>query len=286
VRTDQGRTARAAVTGGDAALFETLGIPIVRGRWIDHSETRGVAVVSEALATMLWPGQDPLGARLTIARGRETSSAVVVGVARNAIDGAGLAAHGLLVPDAYVPIDRSEREVLLLARTESNPKLLLKGIRDAVRPSSAGRPPRVHVIADSASFVHPDSLFVVKLLGGFGLIAMLLAASGIFGVISQSVAQRTTEFGMRMAMGASAGQVLRMVLAREAKLIGFATVTGVVATVLVTRSAFAEMLAITAADPRMWAGVAVLCGGLAAIAVALATYRILRLDPWVVLRRS
>jgi hypothetical protein len=77
-----------------------------------------------------------------------------------------------------------------------------------------------------------------------------------------------------------------MVLVREARLIGVAAATGIVGTVLVTRSAFAEMLAITGRDPQMWGAVAVLCGGLAAIAVALATYRIVRLDPAVVLKRS
>jgi hypothetical protein len=77
-----------------------------------------------------------------------------------------------------------------------------------------------------------------------------------------------------------------MVLAREAKLIAAAVATGTIATVLVTRSAFAEMLVITGIDPRVWIGVSVLCGGVAAAAVACATYRIVRLDPWVVLRRS
>jgi ABC-type antimicrobial peptide transport system permease subunit len=245
-----------------------------------------VVVVSEAAAARLWPHEDAIGASVTIASRRGSSTAIVIGISRNAVEGAGLAAAGLLVPDVYVPIDFAESDLLLLARTYGNPKLLLKPIAAAAQTSSSARAARVDVLSDSASFVHPDSLFVVKLLAGFGLIAMLLAASGIFGVVSQSIAQRTTEFGVRMAMGASAAQVLRMVLVREGKLIGFSTATGVIATVLVTRSAFYEMLMITGTDPRMWAVVAVLCGGLAAIAVALATYRIVRLDPCAVLRQS
>lgn len=286
VRTAHGRTAVAGITAADSTFFETLEIPIVRGRWLARSEQAAVAVVSEAAAARLWPGEDPIGARVTITSDRGHSNATVVGVARNAVDGGGLTTAGLLVPDVYVPLDPADPEVLLLARSEGNPRLLVKPIREAARTSSTGRPPRVDVIGDSASFVHPDSIFVVQLIGGFGIIAMLLAASGIFGVISQSVAQRTTEFGVRMAMGASAGQVLRMVLAREAKLIGVAAGTGIVGTVLVTRSTFAEMLAITGTDPRMWAAVAAVCGGFAVAAVALATYRIVRLDPWVVLRRA
>ena len=286
VRSSGGRTTRAAITGVDAAFFDTVGIPIDRGRWIAPSEKSGVAVVSEAAAARLWPEQDPIGSAVTITSRRGSSQAIVIGVCRDAIHGAGLAAAGVLVPDVYVPLDPAEPDVLLLARSDGNPRLLLKPIREAVHISPASRPPRVEVVSDATSLIHPDSLFVVKLFGGFGLVAMLLAASGIFGVVSQSVAQRTTEFGVRMAMGASAGQVLRMVLAREAKLIGLAAATGTAGTVLVTRSAFAEMLLITAPDPKMWAAVAVVCGGLAAVAVALATYRIVRLDPCVALRRS
>ncbi len=289
VGADHGRTARAGVTAVDSSFFQTLGIPLVRGRWIDRAEAAhaGVAVVSEAVAALLWPGEDAIGSRVTITTRTGTSNATVVGVARNAIDGGGMTRTGLIAPDIYVPLDpKDPGGMLLLARAEGNPRLLLKPIREAARTTPTGRPPRTDVIGDSASFARPDSIFVVQLLGGFGIIAMLLAASGIFGVVSQSVAQRTTEFGVRMAMGASAGQVLRMVLAREAKLIGAAAATGIIGTVLVTRSAFAEMLVITGGDPRMWAAVAIVCGGLAAVAVALATYRIVRLDPWVVLRQS
>ncbi len=286
VRSAAGRVTRAGVTAVDSAFFETVGLPIVRGRWTAPAETTGVAMVSEAAAARLWPGEDPIGASVTIASGHGSSNAIVIGVSRNAIDGAGLAAAGLLIPDVYVPLDPAASDVLLLARADINPKLLVKPIREAARTSAAQRPPRVGVLGESASFVHPDSIFVVQLLGGFGLVAMLLAASGIFGVISQSVAQRTTEFGVRLAMGASPAQVLRMVLAREARLIAVAAATGIVGTVLVTRSAFAEMLMIAGSDPRMWTAVVALCGGLAAVAVALATYRIVRLDPWVVLRRS
>jgi putative ABC transport system permease protein len=116
--------------------------------------------------------------------------------------------------------------------------------------------------------------------------AMLLAATGIFGVVSQSVAQRTSEFGVRLALGASRGQVLRMVLAREGRLMVAAIAAGAVGTVMVTRSLFVELVWISGRNPRVWVDVTILCGGLAAAALVLATYRIARLDPWVVLRRS
>ena len=119
----------------------------------------------------------------------------------------------------------------------------------------------------------------------FSLVALLLAASGVFGVISQSVAQRTREFGIRMALGAAPRRVFAMVLAREGKLIVAALATGAAITVGLTYSLFAELTPLSIVRPVMWFEVTALCGGLAAIAVFLATRRILRLAPIVALRR-
>ena len=118
----------------------------------------------------------------------------------------------------------------------------------------------------------------------FSLVALLLAASGVFGVISQSVAQRTQEFGIRMALGAAPRRVLAMVLAREGKLIVAALGTGAAITVGLTYSLFAELAALTIVRPEVWVEVTALCGALAALAVFLATRRILRLAPIIALR--
>lgn len=288
VRAANGRTGRGALVGVGPGFFQALGIPIVRGRPFNPTEGNAhaaVTVVSEGAAAALWPGEDPLGARLTMTSRTGTTTAVVVGVSRNAFDAGGLGRAGLIAPDIYLPLDPGgEAGVLLFARTAGDARLLLKPIAEAARPSPSARTP--HTSPIEASFVHDDSVFVVRLLGSFGLIALLLAASGIFGVLSQSVAQRTTEFGVRMAMGATAGQVLRMVLARESKLILAAIASGVAVTLLVTRSAFAEMLIISGSDPRIWLVVAALCGGAAGIAVTLATWRVVRLDPWKILRAA
>lgn len=286
VTTAGGRAARAALVGVEPAFFTAIGLPILRGRVFDVTETGpGAAIVSESAAALLWPAEDPIGAQITLAAGNGTSKATVIGVARDALDAGGLMPGGLIAPDIYLPLDRAaEADLLLFVRTSVDASGVLKLVTAMARTSPAGRPPRAVVLADDAGFVPRDSVFVIRLFGGFGLLALLLAATGIFGVISQSVAQRTTEFGVRMAMGATAGQVLRMVLAREGKLILAAVATGVVGTVLVTRSAFVEMLVISGSDPRTWVVVAALCGGTAAIAVALATWQIVRLDPWKVLR--
>jgi ABC-type antimicrobial peptide transport system permease subunit len=197
-----------------------------------------------------------------------------------------LARVGIVSPDIYVPFAPDARsESLLLARASGNARALVRPI-DAVLSKDQSGIRRATVVGDDRQFIREESLFLVRLIGAFGLVALGLAASGIFGVLSQSISQRTTEFGVRMAVGASSGDVLWMVIMREAKLIVAAIATGAAGTILVSRVVFAELVTVSAADPRMWITVAALCGGFGAVAAALATYRIVRLDPWTILRNG
>jgi putative ABC transport system permease protein len=207
-------------------------------------------------------------------------------VSRDALSLGSLMRSGLVPADIYLPFDtESTGDALLLSRAVTDARSLVRPIGQVVRASPSAAVSRVSVLGDEVTFVPRDSLFLIRLIGAFGLVALLLAATGIFGVVSQSVVQRTTEFGVRIAMGASSGQVLRMVLAREAKLIVAGVGIGALATAGVTRAVFPELLMVGATDSRLWVAVMVLCAGFAGAAVALATYRIVRLDPWVVLRR-
>src|SRR4030095_840077 len=108
----------------------------------------------------------------------------------------------------------------------------------------------------------------------------------VFAVLSQSIVQRTREFGIRMAVGATPSRVLRMVLIREGKLIVAAVGSGLVFTMLATRALFVELTRLSAIVPELWVGALLCSGGVAAIAVAFATYRIIRLEPAAVLRRT
>ena len=131
-----------------------------------------------------------------------------------------------------------------------------------------------------------SGVVVARLMGAFSLLSLLLAASGVFAVTSQSVAQRTREFGVRLALGAAPRRVLGMVLAREAKLIAIAIAVGLAFTMALTRALFVELARLSAMVPSMWLGALALSGGIAALAVMLGTYRIVRLEPSVVLRRQ
>jgi hypothetical protein len=289
VRAKNGRRAPAARVAVQPSFFATVGLPIVRGRTFDSREANaksGTMIVSETLARALWPNEEPLGAVVTVtARGGDVT-AVVVGICADALKLGRLGQFGMVLPDVYVPLEpEPANQVAILARANRSAGFLVRPIEEVLSRSD-GIIRRASVLADEKKFVREQSVFLVRMVGAFGLVALILAATGVFGVVTQSVAQRTTEFGVRMAMGASPGVVLAMVVLREAKLIIAAIATGTVATIIVTRHAFAELVMVNARDARLWIIVAVLCGGFAATAVAVATRRIVRLDPWAVLRNA
>jgi len=289
VQTPSGVTVFVSRVAVDGAFFETMGLPILRGRGFSSDEARetsGVAVLSEAAARNISPNQDALGMTLRLGLGR-SAPVVVIGICRDAMNYGSLSRAGLVPPDVYVAGPTTENgETLLLIRTLGDSRHLLKPIASAAIMPGAVRPPKVWTIADDVQFDGGVGLVVWKTFGVFCLIALLLASSGIFGVISQSVAQRTREFGIRLSLGATPHRVLRMVLVREGKLIATALACGTAITFGIVRSAFAELIALAAMTPLLWAAVAAVCGIVAGSAVFLATRRIVYLDPMVVLRRN
>lgn len=289
LRANNGRSARAAQVVAQPSFFTTVGLPIVRGRTFDPLEVHansGTVIVSETLAAALWPNEEPLGAVVNVTSRVGDATAVVVGVCADALKLGRLAQFGIVFPDVYVPHDpESGSQLVILARTNKSARSLVRPIENVLSRVD-GAMNHVSVLADERQFVQDQSWFLVRMIGAFGLLALFLAATGVFAVLTQSVSQRTTEFGVRMAMGASPGAVLLMVAMREAKLIVAAIAAGAIGTVLVTRGLFAELVMINATEVRLWITVALLCGGFAAGAVVLATHRIVRLDPWTVLRNG
>jgi len=289
IAADHRRPINVQIIGAAADLHKTIGLPLVRERSFDPAETAGahVAIVSESVAKRLSPGVEPVGATVTIARRSGTATYIVIGICGDALRLGTLMTSGFSPGDVYVPFEPSPGStVTVLARASGDPHALVKPIEAAVRAPGSTVPPHAAVLSDVMTFVPPEGTVVASMLATFPLIALLLASAGIFGVVSQSVAQRTTEFGVRMAVGASPAQVLRMVLLREGKLIGAAIFAGAGVTIGIVRAGFADLLAISGADPRLWIEIAVLCCAFVSAAALLATWRIVRLDPWTVLRRS
>ena len=288
VRAEAGATqlslSRIAVGEG---FLETLGVPLLRGRAFDASELRGraaVAILSESSARRISPDGEVLGTRLRLSGDVEL---VVIGVCRDAIDYGALAKADPFTPaEIYVPYQGSG-EAVLLARVSADPHPLLAQIAAAAHTPARARPVRAVVVSEDFRQHGLDGIRLgLKVVGAFAALTLLLAASGVFAVITQSVAQRTREFGIRLALGAAPRGVLAMVLAREAKLIGLGVAVGLVFTMALTHALFVELSNLNAILPALWIAALLFSVGVAAAAAALATYRITRLQPSAVLRRS
>jgi putative ABC transport system permease protein len=289
VETDGGgSTVVSRVPVGDGFL-ETLGVPLIRGRSFDRSELHagtGVAVMSESAARQLTPDGNAIGMRLSSAGGR---SVVVIGISRDTIDYGALSQAGTYAPsELYVPYEPPAitSEAVVVARMSIDPHPALRAIAAAAQIPAAERPARPVVVGEYMKDRGVDGAMVVtKILFSFAMLTLLLAASGVFSVISQSVAQRTRELAVRMAIGATPRRVLGMVLVREAKLVALGIGVGLVFTMALTRALFAELVRLNAVVPGTWVGALVFAGAVAALALTCATYRIIRLEPAAVLRR-
>ena len=271
--------------GVDSSYFDTLGLSLVRGRSFDASDVDGVVVLSERAARLLCPASDPMGLRLQF-EGTPMRSAVVIGVSRDALAIGSLSA--IIPPELYVPYRRPNAGgAIAYARVSRDPTQVLGAVREALALATDVRVQEPRILADVLN-ARPglgSGSVVVQVFGGLGIVALLLAAAGIFAVIRQSVAQRTTEFGVRMALGATPRRVLGMVLVREMKLIAVALLAGAGVTLAITRVTFVELAQVSIASPFLWMGAVIGCGGVALVSCLLAVRQIVRLDPWVVLRR-
>lgn len=282
-----GHTAAMSVMPVGPRFFETLGVPIIRGRAFTDTEARapdGLAILTETAARQIAPEGDALGLR--VRAGSQSPPAVVIGVCRDPVDYGGLARAGIVTGEMYVPYSRTAGQIALLARVSQDPQGMLSSI-GATLQTRRGTPP-IRAVVLSEDWHHHASdrdAVVFNIVAGFSLLTLLLAASGIYGVINLSVGQRMTEFGVRIALGAAPRRVLSMVLERETKLIVAGIVSGLVFAVALTRVMFAELLTLNAAAPWMWLLALAASAATAAMAVAFATRRIVGLEPSAVLRR-
>ena len=288
VQTPQGRTAILARVPVGAGFLETLGVPMIEGRSITQSdvETRAPAVVvSETAAAQLDPHGRVLGMRLrTNIPG--AADAIVIGISRDAVDHGALSRSGIVPPEIYVTQAPGVPEAVILARVETGAHASVRAIGAAAGTKTGTRPARPVVLADEFRGRNQDgSAVVARLLAVFAGLTLLLAASGVFAVSGQSVTERKRELGIHLAIGAGRGQVLRMVVARELRLIVFAIAVGLTFSLGLTRALFAELTTISAMAPSASIGALILCASVAAMACVLATRQVMRLEPAAILTR-
>ena len=264
--------------------FQTMGVVLAAGREFTAQDAEGappVAIVNRALARRLWPGRDPLGQRLRIAN--ESSGREVVGLVNDR------ATRDGPEPYFYEPLfDRypwAGSSVTLHIRTSGSPLALLPAVRRealALDPNLPLFNPRTleREIAGSRS----DERLIGAVVGVSGVLALLLAAIGLYGVTSYAVAQRTQEIGVRMALGARARDVLVEVVRQGMKLALGGVAIGLAAALAVNRVWTSLLYGVSPAEPAVLAGVLLLLTGTALVASYLPARRATKVDPLVALR--
>jgi putative ABC transport system permease protein len=271
-----------------ADYLKTMGIPLRLGRGIEASDTASappVVVLSESAARRYFPGEDPLGQRLKIGMRTSQGSAggEIVGVVGDVKDG-GLAADSL--PTAYLPYAQTPFGTLdVLVRTATSPLALLSAAQGVVReldPELALA--RVRTLDDVVARSISEPRFYTVLLGAFATIALLLAAIGIFGVLSYAVVQRSREIGIRVALGAHPAQVLGLVLRQALLLSATGVAAGLVGALLLGRALSSLLFQLSPRDPATLACVAGLLVFVALVASYLPARQATRVDPLVALR--
>jgi putative ABC transport system permease protein len=269
-------------------FFDVAGLALVKGRGFLARELQDrarVVVLNATAARAIAPGGNPVGMEVRLA-GR-SSAGVVIGVCRDAVDYGDLAGTGLPTPEMYVPYDPREiGDVTVLARDTADAHALLAPLAEAVQLPAGTRQPVPAVLADAEHDRDSRAALVAgPLLAALAFVALLLAATGIMAVVGHSVAMRTRELGVRLALGSSPRQLVGLVLGREAKLLAAALASGAGITLLLTNAMFVELARLSVAAPPVWAAFAGVCG-IAAVSCVVATWRIVRLEPAVVLRRT
>jgi predicted permease len=264
--------------------IRAMGIPLRAGRDISERDTPSsepVIMINETLARTLWPGEDALGKIMRV-NGDRRVVGVVGDVRHLALEqGAGM--------EMYLPIRQCRDWVSLdlVVRTTLPPSQLALAVRLALKPIQPNLPANdfrsLQQLVDKA--VSPRR-FVVLLLGGFALFALVLASLGIYGVISYSVSQRTQEIGIRMALGASAVDLQMRIILQTLGLAAVGMVLGMGASWALARALSGFLFGVTSTDPVTFAGMLVVLTSVAAIAGYLPARRASRIDPMVALRTS
>jgi putative ABC transport system permease protein len=264
--------------------FLTMGISLRAGRLINDSDTQdapNVALLSETLARRLFPGEDPLGKRLSVAGLGATIIGVVSDIRYTGLDGEIEQAVYL----SYRQLPRSGMALVLRGAVE--PSSLVPALRNAVREIDPALPVyEVLTMNERLSNSVASRRFNLLLLGGFAALALLLAGVGVYGVISYVVTQRTHEIGVRLALGAQGGDVIRLFIERGMAVVSLGVGLGLLGAFALTRVMKSLLFDVGPNDPLTFAGVALLLSLVALVACYLPARRAARIDPLTSLRHE
>ncbi|MGH9668375.1 MAG: FtsX-like permease family protein, partial [Bryobacteraceae bacterium] len=270
-------------------FFKALGTPLLRGRFFSSADGPGsprAAIINDAMARRLWPGRDPIGKRVNLGGDSSSLWLTVAGVVGN------MRRQGLeneAIPQMFEPLAQSpSRHATLLVRTSMSDSLKIAGTLQAA----------VHQVEKHALTYHVTTLenrlgaflterrFQTSLLIGFSLVALLMAAIGIYGLIQYSITTRTHEIGIRMAVGAQSGEIFRMIIGEGLKLSLAGLVLGLVGALWLCRAGSSLLFGVTSSDPLTFLTVSLLLTAVAMAACYFPARRAMKVDPIVALRQE
>ena len=285
---DQANAGTADYVVASEGYFQTLGIPLLKGRLFneaDGPDAPHVAVISESVARQHWPNQDPLGHTIEFGNmDGDLRLLTVVGVVKE------VRKHSLEAaprPSIYVNYRQRLRAVSefdIVLRTNTDPAAIFPAVRGVLRQLDPTVPPKLNTFTQVFSQSLTSRRFNLLLVGVFALAALLLAIAGVYGVLAYSVAQRTREIGVRIALGATPGIILRMVLWQGLITVAIGTAIGLVGSLMLTRTMRSLLFEVSPNDPLTIVAVALLLMLVALLASWIPAHRATRVDPMVALR--
>lgn len=277
-------------TTATTGYFRAMGTRLLRGRLFDQFDTDGsvkVAVINDTMARRYWSNEDPVGRKFTLRSGGRSQpgplTLEIIGVVNDSRqDGLDKAPR----PEFFRPHSQSPSGSLIyVVRTRNEAATLIPALRESIWKTSPDQP--FYAVTTMDQLVS-DSLkarrFNLALLGGFAALALVLALTGVYGVMSFVTRQRTHEIGVRVALGAKAGDIARLVLGQGLKLVIIGTVIGAVAAFALTRLMSALLFGVATTDPATFGVVIVLLPAVALLACYAPARRAMKVDPLVALR--
>jgi predicted permease len=272
----------------DAKYFRTMEVPLLAGREFAGSDTyhtQPVAVIDQTLARQYWQDRDPLGQKLTFGFGRGLEGVTIVGVVGD-IKSDGFEAPS--VPHIYVALGQfAPVNAVVFLRSRGDLEQLGEGVRREVESVNPNVP--VHSISSMDQIIArslADRRFALELLGTFAAAALLLAAVGIYGVMSYSFSQRTHEVGIRIALGAQRMDILRMALGEGMRVVVIGLALGLLGAAAMTRFFQSMLFNVVPTDPVTFLSVSAILAGVAFFACYVPAKRATRVDPLVALREE
>jgi len=287
----KGEEEDAAITVVTPGFFHTLRIPVLAGRDFlptDDSKSPAVVIVNQAFARKYFPGENPVGKRIKPGLGDGVTNDVmrqIIGVVGD------VKRHGLtseMPPQYYLPLKQAIiLSPAVLIRTSGDPRSIIGPLRAQLAQVDPDIPPyRIRTLDDYISLSAAQPRFQTVLITFFAVMALLLAAVGLYAVLSYMVAQRTLEIGLRLALGAQREDVLGLVLRRGLLLAGTGLAIGILASLLLTQFMVGMLYGVKQFDPLTFVGVSAVLLLVSAAASSLPAYRAARLDPMKTLREQ